>query len=338
LQFKYPISLGNASNNSLPLLIVDSAHPWHAKFSGSVQTPHVSGQDEMDPKATSFRLRSWLLCNNPFPYLTSSSYQYIMHTTNLPYVLLIAALSRLNNAHTILDRQCWHEYPLSIVVVSSSSNRRSELVSPIQELLQAKEEDYAPWSIAPVCTHVLESINDELCIYTSTSFGNGRGISIFTTPTVAKQFAALPAFQNPQALSSQNINTPTNTWRATSIADKGIGMLAKKPLDFKDRVTAYTPAFLAYLETELPTLERERWWRFAIEQLPAEIKNEFLSLAYVFGDERFRVQDIVKANTFQMEVGGVNHLAVFPETSRLNHACNPKYAHKGSNFSRMLQD
>jgi ribosomal RNA assembly protein len=105
-------------------------------------------------------------------------------------------------------------------------------------------------------------------------------------------------------------------------------MLATKSLEFKDRVTAYTPAFLAYLETELPTLEREMWWRFAIEQLPAKIKDEFLSLAYVFGDERFRVQDIVKANTFQMEVGGVNHLAVFPETSRLNHACNPKYVLK----------
>ena len=36
-----------------------------------------------------------------------------------------------------------------------------------------------------------------------------------------------------------------------------------------------------------------------------------------------RVQDIVKANTFQILLGGANHLAVWPETSRLNHACAP---------------
>jgi ribosomal RNA assembly protein len=200
-----------------------------------------------------------------------------------------------------------------------------ELASPIQDSFQAKEEDYAPWSYPPVCTHVFESINDKLCVYTSTSFGNGRGISIFTTPTAAKQFAALPAFKDPSALSSQNINTLTNTWRAASIPDKGIGMLATQPLNFKDRVTAYTPAFLAYLETELATLEREKCWRFAVDQLPEKTRDAFMSLAYVFGDERVRVQDIVKANTFQVEVGGENHLAVFPETSRLNHACNPKY-------------
>jgi ribosomal RNA assembly protein len=101
-------------------------------------------------------------------------------------------------------------------------------------------------------------------------------------------------------------------------------MLATRALAFKDRVTAYTPAFLAYLETELSTLDREKWWRMAIEYLPEKTKQDFMSLAYVFGDERVRVQDIVKANTFQVEVGGGNHLAIFPETSRLNHACNPK--------------
>jgi ribosomal RNA assembly protein len=101
-------------------------------------------------------------------------------------------------------------------------------------------------------------------------------------------------------------------------------MLASRPLGFQDRVTAYTPAFLAYLEDDLSTLDREKWWRNAIEQLPAKIKEGFLGLSYVYGDERVRVQDIVKANTFQVEVGGVNHLAIFPETSRLNHACNPK--------------
>lgn len=101
-------------------------------------------------------------------------------------------------------------------------------------------------------------------------------------------------------------------------------MLASRPLEFGDRVTAYTPAFLAYLESELSTPDREAFWRVAIEQLPEVLKSEFLSLATVYGDERIRVQDVVKANTFQVVLEGLNHLAVWPETSRLNHECAPK--------------
>ena len=104
-----------------------------------------------------------------------------------------------------------------------------------------------------------------------------------------------------------------------------MGMLATQPLEFGDIVTRHTPAFIAYLESELSTIDREKLWRMAIEQLPEVIKERFLGLATVYGDERVRVQDVVKANTFQVLVGEVNHLAVWPETSRLNHACNPKY-------------
>ncbi|KAF1841083.1 uncharacterized protein K460DRAFT_380813 [Cucurbitaria berberidis CBS 394.84] len=170
----------------------------------------------------------------------------------------------------------------------------------------------------------LEAINDKLCVYTSASFGNGRGISIFTTPTLAKRFASLPAFHDPSALDTQGINTYSGIWQTSSIPGKGTGMLASKSLQFKNRVTAYTPAFLAYLETELSTLDRETWWRSAIQQLPEKIKGDFFELTYVYGDLRVRVQDIVKANSFSVNIDGVNHLAVFPETSRLNHACNPK--------------
>ncbi|KAH7096032.1 hypothetical protein FB567DRAFT_544272 [Paraphoma chrysanthemicola] len=227
-------------------------------------------------------------------------------------------------ADIVLHDQCWHEHVLRSVNIFSSHDRHIEYAAFVQLSISSQEkETHAPWSYPPTCTDILPSLNDRLCVYTSTTFSNGRGISLFTTPSLATQFASLPGFADPSALAKQHVNKFTNTWRATSIPNKGIGMLATKPLQFKDRVTSYTPAFLAYLEGDLSTMEREKWWRIAIEQLPDNIKNDFLSLTYVFGDERVRVQDIVKANTFQVEVGGVNHLAVFPETSRLNHACNP---------------
>lgn len=245
-----------------------------------------------------------------------------MHTNTHLFLHLAAATATLAT-HVTLDRQCWIEHTLTSSAPYTSRNGQ-EYISLIPAYLQKQRKDYTPWSHTPICTPKLPSINNVLCIYTSTSFSNGRGISIFTTPSAAKDFAALPAFQNLSVFQDRAINVPTNTSRPTSIANKGIGLLSTKPLKFANRITSYTPVFLAYLEGELSTLDRENWWRRAIYQLPAKSRDEFLSLAYVFGDERVRVQDIVKANTFQVEVGGVNHLAIFPETSRLNHACNAK--------------
>ncbi|KAL1599516.1 ribosomal RNA assembly protein krr1 [Paraconiothyrium brasiliense] len=178
------------------------------------------------------------------------------------------------------------------------------------------------WSLPPACTDLLPSIGSKLCVYTNTSFSNGRGISLFTTPELSKYALALPAFQNPDAL--EGINEPSGTWYTQGIPGKGMGMLAKRDLQFRDRITAHTPALLAYLESDLSTAEREKFFKLAVSQLPEQTREMYLGLATVYGLPQVKYQDVVKANTFQLEIDGHNHLAVFPETSRLNHACAPK--------------
>lgn len=244
----------------------------------------------------------------------------------------------LSNSHCVhaslrtLKKQCWYQVPPFISVgFQSSSDGKSEVVIDFGSIVQptkasrkeATYTKYAPWSHAPVCTELLQGLGSKLCVYTNASFSNGRGISIFTTPKIAEDFANLPAFLDAAAM--DDINVSSGAWYTQELPGKGVGMLAKKTLKFGDRVTAYTPALLAYLEGELSTLEREKYFRLAVSQLPDATRDSFLQLATVYGDPRIRVQDIVKANTFQLEAGGQNHLAVFPETSRLNHACAPKY-------------
>ncbi|ORY06529.1 hypothetical protein BCR34DRAFT_590600 [Clohesyomyces aquaticus] len=224
-----------------------------------------------------------------------------------------------------LSRQCWREWPLFSADIQSSSDGLTELVFDGSQHSSSRFDggssiNSGPWTYAPVCTRLLESLGSQLCVYTNRSFSNGRGISIFTTPRIAKEFAALPAFQHPQA---QDINTFSGAWYTRELPGKGMGMMAKKQLNFGDRVTAYTPALIAHLEQELSTLEREKYFRIAISQLPRPLQDRFLKLATVYGDPRIKVQDVVKANTFQLHAGGQDHLAVFPETARLNHACAP---------------
>ncbi|KAF1999530.1 SET domain-containing protein [Amniculicola lignicola CBS 123094] len=238
---------------------------------------------------------------------------------------------------TLLKQQCWHEYPFTTSLLQSSPYvSEADIITPLRSstfaniptvlISSARNEatsEHAPWSYPPVCTTILPHLSTQLCVYTNTSFSNGRGISIFTTPSIARDFANLPAFQDPAALLAKDVNTNSGVWSAEKIEGKGVGLVAKRNLEFGDRVTAYTPALIAVMEGELSTAEREKYWRIAIDQLPKETGEMYLGLATVFGIKSVVVQDVVKANSFQLDVGGATHLAVYPETSRMNHACSP---------------
>ncbi|CAN9152929.1 unnamed protein product [Alternaria alternata] len=243
---------------------------------------------------------------------------------------ILAHVASVDLVPWTLQRQpCWQESPLYNQAFQTSLDASqtyafcADIFSPLGQVHAKPRDNYEPWTHNPVCTPHLSGVNDTLCVYTHATFAGGRGISIVTTPRLARQFAVLPAFLEQSIHAARNTNTPTNVYRATEIPEKGIGMLATRPLAFGAVVTSHTPALIAFLEAELSTLDRETLWRTAISQLPPTLQENFLSLATVYGDERVRVQDIVKANTFQILLGGANHLAVWPETSRLNHACAP---------------
>lgn len=192
---------------------------------------------------------------------------------------------------------------------------------------------YFPWTHKPVCGTQRDESGDPFCVYTNASFSNGRGISILTTPAVAKKFAALPPFQNSTALSSHGINAvdtqaEDRPWYTTSIPGKGVGMRASRPLKRGDLITAYTPVVLAHIGDQMFTEDREKLLRLAVQQLPAASRDAYLDLAKIYDEEDVVAQDVLKANGFDMEIGGLKHGAVFPEASRYNHACAPKYVFK----------
>ncbi|KAF2727663.1 SET domain-containing protein [Polyplosphaeria fusca] len=242
-------------------------------------------------------------------------------------LLLAFAPAVFADSTPVLSRQSWHESSLSTALFQCAIDGLTELAIPIHEARPEiaadgkSPETFGAWTHQPICTPTLASLSSKLCVYTNASFSNGRGISIFTTPSLAEEFANLPAFRDPKALGGKAVNVNSRAWYTDQLPGKGVGMLASKNLKFHDRVTAYTPALIAHLEDELSTAEREKFFRIAVYQLPDATREAYLQLAYVYGHKAIRVQDIVKANTFQLNVGGQNHLAVFPETSRLNHAC-----------------
>jgi hypothetical protein len=198
--------------------------------------------------------------------------------------------------------------------VNSSSILASDAVS-------STEASSYPWTHAPSCTEILPKAGDKLCIYSNASFSNGRGISIFTTPSIADAFLALP----PLSSAVPELNPRTGAWHTAPLEGKGIGMLASMGLSRGDIISSNSPLLLVYPENDLSTAEREEFLKIAVEQMPEESKKAYYELSGIYGDERMRVQDRLKANAFEMQVGGVMHLALFPEASRMNHDCAPKY-------------
>lgn len=248
---------------------------------------------------------------------------------SLRLFLFVAALSKATCADTVLDNQCW---PKTVLRTFALQSYRTSTPARTIEVAQTIVSNTAPavsfhlpwpWSYPPLCTPPLPSIQSSLCIYTSTTFASGRGISVVTTPELAAHVASLPAFTDPSLLEANKTNEPSGLWFTSSIPHKGIGTLALHNLTPQTQILRYTPAFLAYLEADLSTLDRESLWATAISRLPSATRASFQSLMYIYGDPRVRTQDITKANTFQLSIRGANHLAIFPEASRLNHDCTP---------------
>ncbi|EXJ65097.1 hypothetical protein A1O7_01437 [Cladophialophora yegresii CBS 114405] len=195
---------------------------------------------------------------------------------------------------------------------------------------QAQEDptSYFPWTHKPICTKDADDDpEDQFCVYTNASFSNGRGISIFTRPAIAREFASLPPFQDPTALSSNGINLDSNAkdlpWYTAFVPGKGMGMFASRPLHRGDLITAYTPCLVTHIGDLRFTDDRERMLRLAINQLPPATTDAYLALAKVYDEPEVVAQDILKANGFEMKLGDLMHPAVFPEASRYNHACAP---------------
>ncbi|KAF3005616.1 hypothetical protein E8E13_002502 [Curvularia kusanoi] len=247
-----------------------------------------------------------------------------------PFLALLLALpSTLCAASAIiLHNQCHRELKLQTHNLFSSKASTESLTIELADPIIPDPNPLLfslpwPWTQAPTCIAPIPSVPSRLCVFTSSTFADGRGISIVTTPELARHAASLPAFTSPALLRSAKINEPTNLWHSTSIPGKGIGSLASQAIPPDTQILSHTPAFIAYLEHALPSLAREALWHTAISRLPTQTRQSFLDLSYVHQDPRVRTQAIVQANTFQLTLGGANHLAIFPETSRLNHDCAP---------------
>ena len=177
-----------------------------------------------------------------------------------------------------------------------------------------------PWTWEPTCIEiVLPSFNaspkttelraskkgekkETFCVYTSTHFANGRGISMVTTPAVATSYV-LESFSRDFQDDAALRNGGQMAYETKGTAGKGTGLFATRIIKAGDEIMEKHPTLLIHRALIAEGLLKERvgLLRIAIRQLPEETAKRFRALAKSRGGDE--IDDIVATNGMGIRLG-----------------------------------
>ena len=186
------------------------------------------------------------------------------------------------------------------------------------EHVEEKKSKYHPWTHKPRCITDEESW-EEYCVYTNTNFANGRGISFFTSPSIAKRVESLPAFVQ------RGIHDNTNKfvdppWEIRNVPGRGNGLFATRTLHRGDEIIADTPVGV-YQSDAFPSdyLIGYKYLRKTFDQMPNVTREIILrTAANSPGDP---IMERINTNAFAGDFEGAPHFLLYPETAVREDTC-----------------
>jgi hypothetical protein len=187
-----------------------------------------------------------------------------------------------------------------------------------------------PWTHNSPC---YDSGSGQYCLYSSSEFAGGRGISIFSNARKAAHLLQTPAFWATRVEKhvNQDINQTTrHRYKSVTIPGKGMGLVATEPLQLGDHIMSVTASLMLDYEVfeAIPVDELRRLQARAVDVLPPDHRERFLQLSTHAGAESHieKVDRILATNAFDVEIDdetGSSFYVVFNEISRHNHDCRP---------------
>ncbi len=228
----------------------------------------------------------------------------------LPFVLGASGFGDVGTQHRLINSDClpgplkMDAYPTCVDV-----NDGNDSVS------------WRPWTYPPYCAD-----GSAYCVFTSTDFqGPGRGLSLIDMQPTETQNATTSAVKSLAHLLSSL--PPPNTAGETSppydvrdIPGKGKGLVAIRKISRGQTFMVDYAAVVA--DQQFPTRVRREQGRHllreAIHRLPAA--DEVLSLARSSSDPDNvpAVEDVLKTNSFSVEIAGKVYMALFPRIAVSN--------------------
>lgn len=176
------------------------------------------------------------------------------------------------------------------------------------------------WTRASSCT---ANGTEEYCVFISSTFANGRGLGVVTSPERAEYIANLPGFTDENALYNENAdrNPEMVPYEFVHVPGKDMGVVAKRPIYRGDHLMTFTPALIIdYGAMEnLPEPDIQRLQVEAIDQIPSELRARFMNLSTHSGASEHleRVDKILRTNAFDVEIWDESEhglYVVFPES------------------------
>ncbi|PMD45390.1 SET domain-containing protein [Hyaloscypha variabilis F] len=182
----------------------------------------------------------------------------------------------------------------------------------------------SPWTHKKQCLEDEENYQ-EYCVYTNAKFANERGISFFTTRSIAKQVESLPAFSERGLY--DNVNKFDNPpWEVRRIPGRGNGLFATRKLNRGDEIIAATPVGVYHRDAFIADkLIDYQYLRKTFDQMPNATREIILrTAANNPGDP---IMERINTNAFLGEFEDAPHFLFYPETALMNHDCRPNSMH-----------
>ncbi|KAL2188368.1 SET domain-containing protein [Thermothelomyces heterothallicus CBS 203.75] len=191
-----------------------------------------------------------------------------------------------------------------------------------------------------------------ICVFTDTTFADGRGISLVTTPQRARYLASKPAFTRPETVRgiNQDLNrTVPAKYEMRHIPGKGMGLIATSHIRRGDLIVANTASLMIDYRAfnELSKREYTSLQAAAVSHLPSFHADRLLALsAHVTDTSHLAREELIEkiaaTNSFDIDPDeddpDQHHsfFVLFPEIARMNHDCRPnaEYRYEGGGGGR----
>ena len=159
-----------------------------------------------------------------------------------------------------------------------------------------------------------EDVDEPICVYSLTTFGNGRGISIATTPKAMVEILHHDAWELDLEMGSTLLENSTKVYEERLLPGRGRGLVATQALHRGESILHESSVLMVnplvfnltrHIRTELR-------WR-TVNALPDDTIHSLWSLTTKPGMDDLYGR--VNSNAFALELGRTSYSAVFPEVA-----------------------
>ncbi|GAB1317671.1 SET domain-containing protein 5 [Madurella fahalii] len=198
------------------------------------------------------------------------------------------------------------------------------------KLIDDSSSSWAPWDYPPKCARPENGGPSGYCVYTKASLHGNSGLSILSTPEIAAGLAANledfdPAWLHPQArFYYQLTGDNPQSYEVRDVPGKGKGAVATRAIRAGEIIQREAPVILtvAQLPKGIVPSQVAGMFDVAFQQLPDQERQRVMAMAKSAGTDHF-LDDILHTNGIGITMDGYALSGLYPEISRMNHACRP---------------